>query len=118
MEMTLTTLLPQRFNTTIAAIMLVTAAAWSVQAAAQTSFPATLAGHAVLPAMSLIPAPKDAPADLQVSGKFTTASGLRKSAALKACPLVARPACFCPSRASPHKAIQASNAWPTAATGC
>ena len=106
MEMTLTTLLPQRFNTTIAAIMLVTAAAWSVQAAAQTSFPATLAGHAVLPAMSLIPVPKDAPAEL---GKL---------AALKACPLVAQPACFCPSRASPHKAIQASNAWPTAATGC
>ncbi|MBT2326643.1 esterase-like activity of phytase family protein [Variovorax paradoxus] len=41
-------------------------------AAAQTAFPATLAGHALLPAQSFIAAPKDAPADLQVSGKFTT----------------------------------------------
>ena len=97
MEMTLTTLLPQRFNTTIAAIMLVTAAAWSVQAAAQTSFPATLAGHAVLPAMSLIPAPEDAPADLQVSGKFTTGQRVEKTGSVEGlsagsafCPLVAR----------------------------
>ncbi|WP_341888159.1 esterase-like activity of phytase family protein [Variovorax sp. YR752] len=41
-------------------------------AAAQTAFPATLAGHAVLPAQSFVAAPKDAPADLQASGKFTT----------------------------------------------
>lgn len=74
----MTTLLPQRLNASIAAIMLVTAAAWSVQAAAQTAFPATLAGHAVLPALSLIPAPKDAPADLQVSGKFTTGQRVEK----------------------------------------
>lgn len=39
---------------------------------AQQEFPATLAGHAVLPAESFIPAPSDAPADLRVSGKFTT----------------------------------------------
>lgn len=44
------------------------------QAVAQTPAPyaATLAGHAVMPALSLIPAPDDAPADLKVSGKFTT----------------------------------------------
>ncbi|HAP48108.1 MAG TPA: glycerophosphodiester phosphodiesterase, partial [Afipia sp.] len=44
-------------------------------ASAQTSgqaFPATLAGHAVMPAESFIEAPADAPADLKVSGKFTT----------------------------------------------
>lgn len=41
-------------------------------AAAQTAVPVTLAGHAILPAKTLIPAPKDAPVDLQVSGKFTT----------------------------------------------
>lgn len=40
---------------------------------AQQAYPATLAGHAVLPAQTYIPAPKDAPADLQTSGKFTTA---------------------------------------------
>jgi hypothetical protein len=39
---------------------------------AQTAFPATLAGHAVMPAQSFIAAPKDAPPDLQISGKFTT----------------------------------------------
>eukprot|EP01036_Dinobryon_divergens_P004307 gene4307-5686_t len=36
-------------------------------AAAQTAFPSTLAGHAVLPAQSFVATPKDAPADLQVS---------------------------------------------------
>ena len=39
---------------------------------AQTAFPATLAGHVVMPAQSFIAAPKDAPQDLQSSGKFTT----------------------------------------------
>jgi hypothetical protein len=36
----------------------------------QTAYPATLAGHAMLPAQSFIPAPKDAPADLQVSNEL------------------------------------------------
>ncbi|KWR75084.1 glycerophosphodiester phosphodiesterase [Cupriavidus sp. IDO] len=40
---------------------------------AQTAYPATLAGHAVLPAQTMLAVPKDAPADLQISGKFTTA---------------------------------------------
>ena len=44
----------------------------AVSAQAQTAYPATLAGHAVLPAKTFIAAPKDAPADLRVSGKFTT----------------------------------------------
>lgn len=35
-------------------------------------FPATLSGHAILPANTMIPAPADAPADLKVSGKYTT----------------------------------------------
>ena len=52
------------------AFSLVAAAAASC-AFAQAEFPATLAGHAVLPAMSVMPAPKDAPADLQTSGKFS-----------------------------------------------
>ncbi|MDZ7937467.1 MAG: esterase-like activity of phytase family protein [Rhodoferax sp.] len=41
-------------------------------AQAQTAYPATLTGHAILPAYSFLPAPKAAPVDLQVSGKFTT----------------------------------------------
>jgi len=48
------------------------AGALPVSAMAQQSYPATLAGHAVLPANSFIPAPTDAPADLKISGKFTT----------------------------------------------
>ena len=43
------------------------------QAADQQAFNATLAGHAILPAQSFVDAPEDAPADLKVSGKFTTA---------------------------------------------
>ncbi len=39
---------------------------------ADQAFPATLAGHAMLPAATFIPAPDDAPADLKMSGKFTT----------------------------------------------
>ena len=35
-------------------------------------FPATLKGHAVLPAQSFIDAPADAPDDLKTSGKYTT----------------------------------------------
>jgi hypothetical protein len=61
---------------TSACILWVTAAA--VPAAGQTAFPATLAGHAVMPAMSLIAAPTDAPEDLQVSGKFTTGQRVEK----------------------------------------
>lgn len=42
-----------------------------------TLFPAELAGHAWLPARSFIAAPKDAPAFLGSSGKFTAADGRR-----------------------------------------
>ncbi|HSI39992.1 MAG TPA: esterase-like activity of phytase family protein [Xanthobacteraceae bacterium] len=41
-------------------------------AQADQLYPATLAGHAVLPAASFVPAPADAPADLKNAGKFTT----------------------------------------------
>ncbi|MBS7695989.1 MULTISPECIES: esterase-like activity of phytase family protein [unclassified Chelatococcus] len=41
-------------------------------ALAQQAAPATLAGHAILPAKSFVEAPADAPADLRTSGKFTT----------------------------------------------
>ncbi|SFV06880.1 Uncharacterized conserved protein [Methylobacterium sp. 174MFSha1.1] len=42
------------------------------QAQAPQTFPATLAGHAVLPAESYLPTPEDAPKDLATPGKFTT----------------------------------------------
>jgi hypothetical protein len=51
----------------------------AAQAQAQ-ALPAELAGHALLPARSFVPAPKDAPAFLQTSGKFTAADGRRVDA--------------------------------------
>ena len=44
----------------------------AASAMAQQEFPATLAGHAILPAESFVAAPADAPADLKVSGKYTS----------------------------------------------
>ncbi len=44
----------------------------ALPANAQSEYPAKLEGHAVLPAHSFIDAPADAPADLRVSGKYTT----------------------------------------------
>ena len=51
---------------------LLLALCWLNAAQAQTEFPSTLAGHALIPAQTYLPAPDDAPADLQISGKFTT----------------------------------------------
>ncbi len=48
------------------------ASAALAQAPAPQAFPATLAGHAVLPADSVAPLPADAPKDLATPGKFTT----------------------------------------------
>jgi hypothetical protein len=45
---------------------------------AQQAFPATLVGHAALPAQTFVAAPKDAPVNLQTSGKYTTADGRRE----------------------------------------
>ena len=42
---------------------------------AQQEFPATLAGHALLPANTMLTPPADAPADLQTSGKFLAPMG-------------------------------------------
>ena len=42
----------------------------ATQAAAQTKYPAVLEGHAVLPAMTLVPPPADAPQELQISGRY------------------------------------------------
>ena len=67
-------------KTLAAACALMLGSSFGLSAQAQTAaqaqpqaFPATLAGHALLPAQSYVGAPKDAPADLQISGKFTTA---------------------------------------------
>jgi hypothetical protein len=57
----------------------VTAVAMLVSAAAmaQTKYPAVLEGHAILPAMTLVPAPADAPPELQISGRYAGPPGQR-----------------------------------------
>lgn len=57
------------FRLTASAILL---SSISLLASAQQKMPAVLSGHAVLPAESFVAAPSDAPADAQVSGKYTS----------------------------------------------
>lgn len=61
-------------------LLVLSLAGAALGATAQTApqaFPAELAGHAWLPARSFVAAPKDAPAFLQTTGKFTSADGRR-----------------------------------------
>jgi hypothetical protein len=53
------------------------AALFATAAMAQTKYPAVLEGHAVLPAMTLVPAPADAPPELQISGRYAGPPGKR-----------------------------------------
>ena len=53
----------------VASVFLATGAAF---AQGEGEFPATLKGHAILPAQSFVDAPADAPDDLKTSGKYTT----------------------------------------------
>jgi len=46
-------------------------------ASAQTKYPAVLEGHAILPALTFVPAPADAPPELQISGRYATPSAQR-----------------------------------------
>src|SRR5690606_21266171 len=46
-------------------------AALTLPALAEEAFPAKLAGHAFLPAFTLVAPPADAPRDALISGKFT-----------------------------------------------
>ena len=52
----------------------------ALPALAQQQFPATLEGHAILPAATFVNPPEDAPASLRVSGKYTTADRHRVDA--------------------------------------
>jgi hypothetical protein len=58
-------------------LALALAATLGLPAHAQTKFPATLEGHALLPAITLIPPPADAPQDLQISGRYAATAGKR-----------------------------------------
>ncbi|MBI2727220.1 MAG: esterase-like activity of phytase family protein [Polaromonas sp.] len=69
------------FRPSLCAITLAALAA--LPAHAQTAFPATLAGHVVMPAQSFVQAPKDAPEDLKISGKFTTPQRADKLASIE-----------------------------------
>ena len=62
-------------HTTLFTLTLLMAA---VSAHAQQAFPATLVGHAALPARTFVSAPKDAPVSLRTSGKYTSPDGKRE----------------------------------------
>jgi hypothetical protein len=66
----------------VASLLLASTAAL---AQGEGEFPATLAGHAVLPAQSFIDAPADAPDDLKTSGKYTTGRRVDASATTTTC---------------------------------
>src|SRR5215510_3728760 len=53
------------------------AALFATVAMAETKYPAVLEGHAILPAMTVIAAPADAPPELQISGRFAGPPGQR-----------------------------------------
>ena len=54
-----------------------TAILLATSAVAQTRYPAVLEGHVMLPAMTLVPAPADAPEQLQISGRYAGPPGQR-----------------------------------------
>jgi len=62
--------LPKQTVHSIAMVAISMCYAASLQA--QTEHPATLSGHVVIPALTFVDAPADAPSVLQTSGKFTT----------------------------------------------
>src|SRR5262252_9038212 len=57
--------------------LLLATAALAPAASAQTRYPAVLEGHAILPALTFVPAPADAPPELQISGRYATPSPQR-----------------------------------------
>lgn len=74
--------------------LLASTAAWAADA---PQFPATLAGHAALPAMTLVQPPADAPELFKISGRFT-AQDRRRVDELGAIPTVA----FTADKAAPR----------------
>jgi hypothetical protein len=60
------------------AVSAVLATLTTIQSHAQQSFPAVLEGHVMLPAATFTAPPKDAPANLSVSGRFLHADGRRR----------------------------------------
>jgi len=70
-----------RFNTVTYSFIAAALCSVSLAAHAQTAasaYPATLAGHAILPAATFIMPPENAPADLTTSGKFSNGKRTEK----------------------------------------
>ena len=74
---------------------------------------ATLAGHAILPAKSAVSTPKDAPGDLQQSGKYTSGKRVTELGSV-----AGKSAERCRSMVSRCRATQVSNTCPTVPIGC
>src|SRR5689334_17177493 len=58
-------------------LLATTAILVATSAMAQTKYPAVLEGHAVLPALTLVPPPADAPEQLNISGRYAGPPGQR-----------------------------------------
>jgi hypothetical protein len=71
--------IPYCLSTAVVAVLLLFAIAFEVKAedADQKIFDAKWVGHAVIPAMTFVAAPSDAPAALQISGRFTGPGNMR-----------------------------------------
>ena len=87
--------------------------------AEEKAFPATLEGHAILPAATLVAPPADAPASLAMPAntRRPTAVARTRSAPFPARTACARPACRCRSTASRCRVSPASRRWTTARSG-
>ena len=59
-------------KTTLFTALFLSSMALSAESGSVQEYPAILSAHAVMPANTIITAPKDTPTDLKVSGKFTT----------------------------------------------
>lgn len=63
-------------------LSLIPAALLAAPAMAEETFPATLAGHALVPALTMLAPPQDAPRDAWISGKFTGKTPERRPMAM------------------------------------
>jgi len=85
---------------------------------AQTVFQAELTAHAFLPAQTFIAAPKDAPDNLQTSGKFTTGKRVEKIGSVEGLSADRPTGVFYHSKVNPFKDIPALKKCQMEAFGC
>ncbi|SQI40180.1 Uncharacterised protein [Providencia alcalifaciens] len=88
------------------------------QSLVQKQVPATLAGHAVLSVDATVPTPKDAPSDMQKSGKYTTGTRVDTLVKWKANQMVVQQVNLFLLTGSRYKDTRVLSAWKMALIGC